>query len=194
MVAAAASLTIRAVLIDDFLPEFDVVERHRIRVRASAERAYEAVRALDLGRSPVVMALFAVRGLLRRGRRPGSFTLEDAGRLGFVVLDEEPGVEIVLGVVGRFWQARGGIRRVDPGAFEAFAEPGFAKGAMTFLVDPDGPDASMVHTETRVLCTDPESRRKFLRYWRVIGPFSGLIRRESLRLIKRHAEREGPRR
>src|SRR5439155_1631228 len=32
--------------------------------------AYEAVRALDLGRSAVVMALFAVRGLLRRQRRP----------------------------------------------------------------------------------------------------------------------------
>jgi hypothetical protein len=181
------------VLIDDFLPEFDVVERHRIRVRASAERAYEAVRALDLGRSPVVMALFAVRGLLRMGRRPGSFRLEDAGRLGFVVLGEEPGVEIVLGAVGRFWQLRGGIGRVEPEEFEAFAGPGFAKGALTLRVDPDGPDASMVHTETRVLCTDPESRKKFLRYWRVIGPFSGLIRREALRLIKKEAER-GPRR
>ncbi len=179
-------------LIDDFLPEFDVVERHRIRVRASAERTYEAVRALDLGRSPLVMALFAVRGLLRRGRRPGSFTLEDAGRLGFVVLGEEPGVEIVLGLVGRFWQFRGGIRRVEPKAFESFAEPGFAKGAMTFRVDPDGPDASMVHTETRVLCTDPESRRKFLRYWRVIGPFSGSIRREALHLIKHDAESGSP--
>ena len=180
-----------AVLIEGVLPEFDVVERHRIRVRAPADRAYEAVRALDLGRSPVAMALFAVRGLLRMGRGPRarSFKLDDAGRLGFVVLAEEPGVEFVLGLVGRFWQLRGGIRRVEPEAFEAFAESGFAKAAWNFPVDPLGPSACMVRTETRVLCTDPESQKKFLRYWRVIGPFSGFIRREALRLIKRDAER-----
>jgi len=35
---------------------------------------------------------------------------------------------------------------------------------------------------------DPRSRRKFARYWRVVGPFSGLIRTSLLRAAKRRAE------
>jgi len=41
-----------------------------------------------------------------------------------------------------------------------------------------------VATETRIRCTDDASRRAFLRYWRVIRPFSGLIRMEMLRSIR----------
>jgi hypothetical protein len=44
-------------------------------------------------------------------------------------------------------------------------------------------------TETRVLCLDDESRRRFRLYWLFIGPFSGLIRRKILRSIKHEAER-----
>jgi hypothetical protein len=45
-----------------------------------------------------------------------------------------------------------------------------------------------VATETRIVCTDEASRRAFLRYWRVIRPFSGLIRLEMLRLLRNAAE------
>jgi hypothetical protein len=43
-------------------------------------------------------------------------------------------------------------------------------------------------TETRVHIEDPGSRRKFARYWRVVRPFSGLIRVSILRAAKRRAE------
>jgi hypothetical protein len=43
-------------------------------------------------------------------------------------------------------------------------------------------------TETRVHVPDPVSRRKFVRYWRVVRPFSGLIRSQVLRAAKRRAE------
>ena len=43
-------------------------------------------------------------------------------------------------------------------------------------------------TETRVHVSDPVSRRKFQRYWRVVRPFSGLIRMSILRAAKRRAE------
>jgi hypothetical protein len=43
-------------------------------------------------------------------------------------------------------------------------------------------------TETRVASTDDEARRKFGWYWRLIGPFSALIRRVMLGQIKREAE------
>lgn len=107
----------------------------------------------------------------------------------FVTLAEEPGREIVFGAIGRFWKPRGGLRRVAPDAFMAFTEPGYAKAAMIFLVQ-QAPQGALVSTETRVVATDEASRDSFLRYWRIIGPFSGLIRTRTLALLKSRAERE----
>ncbi len=42
--------------------------------------------------------------------------------------------------------------------------------------------------ETRIQCTSFWSRTHFALYWSLIRPFSGLIRRGWLRLIKQHAE------
>jgi hypothetical protein len=49
-------------------------------------------------------------------------------------------------------------------------------------------DGETLATETRVWAADPSSRRRFRRYWLVIRPCSGLIRRVWLRAIKRRAE------
>ena len=38
-------------------------------------------------------------------------------------------------------------------------------------------DGALLTTETRMLATDEASRRRFARYWRLIRPASGLIRR-----------------
>jgi hypothetical protein len=43
-------------------------------------------------------------------------------------------------------------------------------------------------TETRVACYGNAARRKFLLYWRVVEPFSGLIRWSLLRGVRRAAE------
>ncbi|MEP7335602.1 MAG: hypothetical protein ABI717_07460, partial [Actinomycetota bacterium] len=63
-----------------------------------------------------------------------------------------------------------------------FAEPGYAKMAFNFRLED-----RVLSTETRVLLTDERSRKLFRRYWIVIRPFSGLIRREWLRAIARRA-------
>jgi hypothetical protein len=187
------SSTIRGVLIDDFMPTFDVSERHHTMVEATAERAYEATRRLDLARSRVIRALIAARGipLLVRGRRPRTRTmsLDDLMRAGFVWLGEDPDREMVLGIVGAFWKPKGGVRRIEASEFVAFDEPGVAKAAWNFRVIPDGDDRSFVLTETRVRVPDEASRRKFVLYWAVIGSFSGVIRKQALMLIKRDAER-----
>jgi hypothetical protein len=44
-------------------------------------------------------------------------------------------------------------------------------------------------TETRATTTDPVSRAKFRRYWAFLSPGIILIRRMSLGLVKREAER-----
>jgi hypothetical protein len=180
------------VLIDEFLPDYDVVEHHAVDVDAPVDEAYRAVKELDLARSPVVLALLFVRGL------PHLFTgavkpklrlqLDDIVESGFVVLGEEPDRELVLGVVGKFWQLSSGVHRIDPEEFTAFDEPGFAKGAWNFLVRERDGGGSRVETETRILSSDDEARRQFSRYWWLIGRFSALIRRIVLGQIKREAE------
>ena len=179
-------------LIDRFLPEYDVVEHHAIDVDAPVDRAYRAVKELDLARSPVVLALLFARGLpttftgaVKPKRRLG---LDEIVESGFVVLGEEPDRELVLGVVGKFWRPTSGVHRVEASEFGGFDTPGFAKGAWNFVVSERPGSGSRVETETRVACTDDDARRKFGWYWRLVGPFSALIRRVMLRDIKRGAE------
>jgi len=175
------------------MPSFDVVERHATVVSATPGHAYAVIRRIDLARSVPIRFLFSLRGLaaIARGRPVRrSWRLEDIIRAGFVLLAEEPGVEIVLGVVGRFWTPAGGLHRVAAGGFIGFDDPGFAKGVWNFRVDPMSGNRARISTETRVHCTDDASRRKFLRYWRLIGPFSGFIRSRALALVRAEIERE----
>jgi hypothetical protein len=116
-------------------------------------------------------------------------TLDDLMAAGFVWLGEDPGREFVLGLVGTFWNWSGGARRVEPREFAAFEEPGLAKSAWNFRIIPDGDERTFVTTETRVMVPDEASRRRFLLYWAAIGPFSAVIRKQALVLIKREAER-----
>jgi len=55
-------------------------------------------------------------------------------------------------------------------------------------VEATGERTTILSTETRVTCGDAASRRKFLLYWSVIRPFSGLIRILLLRALRDAAE------
>jgi hypothetical protein len=182
-------------LIDEWMPAWDVVERHETRIRAPREAVWRAARTLDLARSPIVATLFALRslpGLLSRGPRKRALgtTMDGLLRNGFVLLGERPGEELLLGLAGRFWRPSGDIVRLTPDELRAFDRPGYAVATWDFTLAGDG-DAVRLATETRVRCTDAAARRSFRRYWAVVGPFSGLIRREMLRSIRRAAE-SGP--
>jgi hypothetical protein len=173
-----------------------VADRHEVNVAATAERTYRAVRTVDLAAAPVARLLYAIRfapSIGRRHRPSRSVTLDDMVRIGFVVLAERPGVEIVLGVAGRFWTPSGAKDALTAGEFTGHARPGTAKAAMSFRVDALGIERSRVVTETRVLCADAAARRSFRRYWRVVRPGSAIIRRLALAQIKREAESATPR-
>ncbi len=88
--------------------------------------------------------------------------------------------------IGRPWTLTGGLRETSD--FPAFAEPGFAKMALEFRAVPQHGGARL-ETETRVFLTDPVSQRRFARYWLVVRPFSGLVRRSWLAAARRRAER-----
>jgi hypothetical protein len=181
-------------LIDEYLSSYDVVERHHLAIDAPAHVVFDAVRALDLSDSRIVRWLFRLRelpGWCRPGSpddQPLGLTLQDLIASGFIMLGERLDEEIVLGVVGRFWTPRGSIRRMDAEAFTVFASPGYAKAAWNFSVSQASEGVTKLATETRVLCLDKASRRIFKLYWALIAPFSGAIRMEALRSIKRAAE------
>lgn len=172
--------------IDDVLPTWDWRSAHATRVAAPAERAAAAMREFSGRDLPLTGALMRVRTLGRRtfDERP---TVETMATIGLAVLADEPH-GILLGGVLSPWRVRGG-HRVIASAEElaAFAEPGWVRVAAAFTVSPDG-GGSRAATETRIAATDDTARRRFGRYWRLIGPFSSITRREMLAAIRRRAE------
>lgn len=170
-------------LIDEFLPEFDFVEKHDIDVRAEASDVLQAVNEVDFGASWLIRGLFWLRGLPTE-----KITLRNLHESRFEKLAEKPDEELLLGLVGKFWKPKGELKKIDSSSFKEFHQAGFAKAVWNFAVERPG-DGTQVTTETRVKCLDDSSRRSFGLYWRFIGPFSGLTRMEMLRLIKQQAER-----
>jgi hypothetical protein len=180
-------------LIDRFIPRYEVAESHEVDVAAPAELTMAAAREMDLYRSPLVRAIFAVRTLPSRlrgapPRQPASLLTETLA-LGWRILAEVPEREIVVGAVTQPWRAEVTFRGVHPDLFASFAEPEYAKIVWTIEAVPVGPAASRFRTETRVTTTDPRSRALFRRYWAALSPGILFIRRESLKLVKVDAER-----
>lgn len=173
-------------LIDEYLPTYDVRERHDIEVRAPVERVYRAVRQLDIGDARLTRLLFRLRGL----PCPPRFTFDDFLKMRFILLGERPNEELLLGLIGRFWTLAGELRRLEPEEFADFNERDYAKAAWNFSLTQQANGVVSLATETRVSCTDGASRMKFRLYWTVVGTFSGIVRREMLQIIKRNAERD----
>ena len=185
-------------LIDEFMPVYDFGEAHAVSVRATPERIFRAIKEVTPSEVRLARALFGLRSLPARlmGKRGTSLVtsrplLEQLQHVGFVVLAEAPGRELVLGTIGQFWKAAGGSALPVAGAreFLVFDRAGYAKAVLSFGVEADSEGMVRVRTETRVQLTDPGSRRKFAFYWRLIYPGSALIRRMWLRAIKGRAER-----
>jgi hypothetical protein len=172
--------------IDEALPAWDWRTAHATSVAAPPERCASAARTVSGRDLPVTGALMRVRGLGRRmpEDRP---LLQSMRRIGLVELADGP-TAVVMGGVLAPWRLRGGHLHIDSiEAFRSFTAPGWVRVAMAFTVSPDGA-GSRVATETRIAATDAAARRRFGRYWRVIGPFSGITRREMLAAIRRRAE------
>jgi hypothetical protein len=182
--------------LDEALPAYEFAERHRTSVEATPEKALAAAKEATPAEMRFVRTLFALRSLparLRHGRglpaEARQSLAEQMVEFGFVPLAEDRD-EVVFGYVGQPWRLTGGSmpRLPSAQAWLDFAEPGYVKAAMSFRAV--GRDSrTLLETETRIHATDPSSRRRFSRYWLVIRPGSGLIRRSWLQAAKRRAER-----
>jgi hypothetical protein len=181
-----------ATRLDEFAPVWQFHEVHTIRIAAPADRVFDAIKQV---RADEIL-LFRTLTWIRRGGRPVPPGIMNAGsrepildiatKGGFVWLADDRPREIVVGTVVA---APAGYRRamLTPRFFKDPLPAGFAVATMNFVVIPDGSDASMVSTETRVFASDASARRHFAAYWRVIYPGSAIIRRMWLRAIERRA-------
>jgi hypothetical protein len=157
--------------LDDFLPVYQFHEVHAVRIEAPPERIAAAIKEVtprELGIVPgMVMWIRSIPSLLKGesgdGSRLSKPLLQPPQDSSWLVLAEERDQELVIGFVGRFWEADGG--------------PHIGDG-----------NGCRVSTETRILTTDAVSQGKFGRYWQVIYPGTALIRKGLLRAIKRRAE------
>lgn len=154
--------------LDAYLPTYDFAARHEVAVDADPARADRALREVTFKEVPLVRGLLLARGL---GARKSGDSILSTMVPRATVLEDVPGEGIVLTLTGQFWRLRGRGEEAPATAVIDFrAQPG------------------RLTTETRVHVPDPGSRKKFARYWRVVRPFSGLIRVLVLRAAKRRAE------
>ncbi len=170
-------------LLDEVLPNYDVAAVYSIRISASAERIYDVLqRGIPSG--AITKLLMTLRGLPRRFRGEPEHVPEDA----FYRLKQLKDREVVVGIAGQFWKPVSTPLRIRSlEEFLEFQRDGYCKAAMNLRIHPLGPDRCKVTTETRVEGFG-SAKQQFKRYWQVIGPFSGIIRREILRKIKKKAE------
>jgi len=190
---APGAVNERDPLLDRFIPVYEIVERHHIRVRAPAPVTLAAARDADLQGSPVAAAIIRARELILGSRPDGRERprglLRETQALGWGVLAEVPDREIVVGAVTRPWEANVTFRALPPDDFASFNEPGYVKIAWTLRADPADARTSIFRSETRAVATDPLARARFRRYWSLVSPGIVTIRWMLLGPVKREAER-----
>ena len=180
-------------LLDRFMATYEVVERHNVRVRAPARITLTAAYEQNLLGSPVIRAIFRARELALGSTpderaRPRAL-LPQMLSLGWGILAEVPGHEIVMGAVTRPWEPNPRFRALAPEHFAAFDEPDYVKIVWSLRADAIGAHESVFRTETRAVATDDLARLTFRRYWALVSPGIALIRRASLGPLKADAER-----
>jgi hypothetical protein len=126
-------------------------------------------------------ALLVARGIGRMR------TIDAAVAAGFVVMVDEPPRSLALAFVGRPWQLRGGVQRLDRAGVLGFDRAGFVKVLWRFDVEPAA-STTTVSTTTEIWATDSTALQRFRRYWAIVGPFSAALRRSLLRTVEVCAE------
>jgi hypothetical protein len=192
-------------LLDKYLPKYDFTEVHTIKVKASPEVAYRAIKDTTLEEiSGIVQWLFWLRELPEKmvGRNTNPMTskgpmLGQMEQNGFTIIQEQPPREdvfglIVPGKIGRVWDKSSGYGSQVGNAeeFLAFKNPNYLLVVANLMVEDTGvPGVVTVYTESRTMGLSEKSRKSFRPYWAFIRPWSGLIRRLWLRAIKKRAEK-----
>ena len=199
-------------LVDDFLPAFDVSDSVATIVEADLATTWDALLEADLievgRRRPMVGLLGALRALpdivshLLHGEvpphAPSSLRLRDlatlpAGQGGWVLLGERPQDEIALGLVGRFWRPVIELAPIPTAdAFRSFSDPGFARTVYSLSVRPLEGGHTLLTGTMRTATTDRQARDWFRRYWTFgVGSGAHVLVSGLLDVVRETAESRG---
>lgn len=196
-------------LVDDFLPVYDVSDSVATTVEADVARTWDALMAVDLlevgRRRPLVGVLGALRALpdivahLLHGEAPPAapkaLKLHDTVKLpreqgGWVLLGERPREEIALGLVGKFWRPVIAWATVGQEEFRDFAVPGYAKTVYALSVRALDQRRTLLSGVMRTATTDEQARRWFRRYWTLgVGSGAHVLVQGLLEVTQEMAER-----
>jgi hypothetical protein len=192
-------------LIDRYLPRFDVTLIEHTVADADVATTWQALRELDLMQvhTPLMDAAMFARGVpARLGARLGRkaqpdpprrlmLTGDGPGLEGWLSLGESVEREIALGAVGRFWQPDiewYDVGAMNPHQFAAFDEPGWGRIAANFSLRHYGTPRTLISYEARTATGDPDAARRFGRYWMIVRPFARHIMRAALDTLRRGSE------
>ena len=170
-------------LIDKYLPEYTFKEFHEIVIDGPIEETYKIAKNFDLSKSKLITVLFKIRGLPTRRMNLEGFISD----MGFSKIEERFPTENLMG----FW-ATSKIKPII--RYEDFINNTISariKVVWNFNFVELSPTRTRVGTETRILCVSPMTKAVFGLYWLIIKPFSGVIRKKMLRIIKQDVESIG---
>jgi len=190
--AATIHVTQPRTRLDEIVPEYQFGEWHSARVRARPEQVIEAVRQSKFSDIKSLGTLLKIRAAALRIQDSGDSlqdkrVLEAFSASGYVTGGSEHEIVMCGGANVRAKRSLG-VRTLQECA--EYREPGAVKMAYNFDVEDAGGGWSRLTTETRVLALDDATRHGMARYWRLIVPGSGLVRRQWLDAIKKRAEGE----
>jgi hypothetical protein len=178
--------------LDDVIPNPDYRMCHARVVGAPASVVWDELHRVTMSALPLGWTLEAARLLPavlsgRKHRALAGRSFLDVAPIP-VLFSDRPHVVISAGV-SQAWRLLGGLTppHLDAAALRAWSQPGWIKAGMEFRLEPTRL-GTLLSTETRVLATDPGTRRAFATYWFFIRPASGAIRREALRRVAHRAE------
>jgi hypothetical protein len=166
-------------LIDNLMPVYDLMIRQERVIAAPQRRVWQAARAMTIRKLLHVRALLWIREF---GSRLRGLPLET-----FPVVAEKEGTEVVMAICGKFWAITGNIVDVPVEAIPLYRAQGYAKAYWNFHLESIGVGQTRIVSETRVQVYGKRELKLFNLYWRVVGPFTGWIRREILRAIERES-------
>jgi hypothetical protein len=177
--------------LDDVVPAADHVTHQSRVIDAPRSVVWEELHQLKLRSLPVSLVLSTVRALpvLLAGRVRGGLDRPFLDVVPIPVLSSEPPTAVVYGGVLQAWRLSGGERppELDAAGVRDWAEPGWVKIGMEFRLT-HSLGGTRLSSETRMSATDPETRRRFDRYWMFVGPGSSAIRWEVLTAVGLRAE------
>ena len=177
-------------VLDDVMPEYQFWERHSLRMHARPEQVLQAVRESTFADMKSLATLLKVRAAALRIHDAGDSLRAKKVFDAFSVSGYASGGsdhEVVMCGGANVREKR----VLTPHTLQECADyhqPGAVKMAFNFSVEEAAAGWCTVTTETRVLALDEATRRGMGRYWRLIVPGSGLLRRQWLAAIKQKAE------